>query len=93
MKKESVSITRSQSAVTLNATGDSAEATTQSICADSTVNTISQDFEGEIDSLSNAFSLQRFDISDIDANDDGPFMVREYVKDITAYLFYLEVEK
>ncbi len=47
--------------------------------------------EGEVEALSKAFSLQRFDVGDIDANDEGPFMVRDYIKDISEYLFRLEV--
>jgi len=53
---------------------------------------VAQDLE--IDLLSNAFSLQRFeveDIEDIDAFDVGEFMLKEYVKDIDRYLFDLEV--
>lgn len=54
------------------------------------VNLVVQD-EDEIEILSEAFSLQRFNIRDIDAGDIKDTSVPHYVQDIAGYLFKLEV--
>ena len=46
----------------------------------------------EVEELSQAFSSQRLDVEDIDADDkDNPQLVSEYVKDIYKYMWHLEV--
>lgn len=48
--------------------------------------------EAKVEELAIAFSTQRLDIEDIDAQDsDNPQLVSEYVNDIYKYLRELEV--
>lgn len=49
--------------------------------------------EAKVEELAIAFSTQRLDVEDIDAQDsDNPQLVSEYVNDIYKYLRELEVQ-